>query len=181
MWQISSQLFSDMDSLFIYWLPTFFLLMCVSRVAARSQGAVCRWPRPLQLLWGVLSLQEVQVKGGQVYTVAQSVLMMLMSSCPMGIVKDFKLRFTVSATPVAKCKNAAFISVKDLFMHYFIILAKANQQQFRKCNWNWILLCRRTLFRGSSILSHPVGEGAPAFGYKKSSNRTGKNAAVLFI
>ncbi|KAF1383282.1 hypothetical protein PFLUV_G00130240 [Perca fluviatilis] len=33
--------------------------------------------------------------------------------------------------------------------------------------------CRRTLFRGSSILSHPVGEGAPAFGHKKSSKRTG--------
>ncbi|XP_035533241.1 dual specificity protein phosphatase 12, partial [Morone saxatilis] len=33
--------------------------------------------------------------------------------------------------------------------------------------------CRRTLFRESSILSHPVGEGAPAFGHKKSSNLTG--------
>lgn len=32
--------------------------------------------------------------------------------------------------------------------------------------------CRRTLFRGSSILSHAVGEGAPAFGHKKSSNLT---------
>ncbi|KAK2843967.1 hypothetical protein Q5P01_010626 [Channa striata] len=32
--------------------------------------------------------------------------------------------------------------------------------------------CRRTLFRGSSILSHPVGEGASAFGHKKSSNLT---------
>lgn len=33
--------------------------------------------------------------------------------------------------------------------------------------------CRRILFRDSSILSHPVGEGAPAFGHKKSSNLTG--------
>ncbi|XP_029310200.1 dual specificity protein phosphatase 12 [Cottoperca gobio] len=33
--------------------------------------------------------------------------------------------------------------------------------------------CRRTLFRGSSILSHRVGEGAQAFGYKKSSSFTG--------
>ncbi|XP_026170262.1 dual specificity protein phosphatase 12 isoform X2 [Mastacembelus armatus] len=33
--------------------------------------------------------------------------------------------------------------------------------------------CRRTLFCGSSILSHPVGEGASAFGHKKSSNLTG--------
>ncbi|XP_068427816.1 dual specificity protein phosphatase 12 [Clinocottus analis] len=33
--------------------------------------------------------------------------------------------------------------------------------------------CRQTLFRGSSILSHLVGEGASAFGYKKSSNSTG--------
>ncbi|KAM6920816.1 dual specificity protein phosphatase 12 isoform 3-T5 [Lycodopsis pacificus] len=32
--------------------------------------------------------------------------------------------------------------------------------------------CRRALFRGSSILSHPVGEGAPAFGHRKSSHRT---------
>ncbi|XP_037314403.2 dual specificity protein phosphatase 12-like isoform X2 [Pungitius pungitius] len=32
--------------------------------------------------------------------------------------------------------------------------------------------CRRSLFRGSSILSHPVGEGAPAFGHRKSSSRT---------
>uniref|UniRef100_A0A3B5A4S2 protein-tyrosine-phosphatase n=1 Tax=Stegastes partitus TaxID=144197 RepID=A0A3B5A4S2_9TELE len=35
------------------------------------------------------------------------------------------------------------------------------------------LLCRRTLFRDSSILSHPVGEGASAFSHKKSSNLTG--------
>ncbi|XP_031696741.1 dual specificity protein phosphatase 12 [Anarrhichthys ocellatus] len=34
--------------------------------------------------------------------------------------------------------------------------------------------CRRALFRGSSILSHPVGEGAPAFGHRKSSDRTGE-------
>ncbi|XP_028988530.1 dual specificity protein phosphatase 12 [Betta splendens] len=33
--------------------------------------------------------------------------------------------------------------------------------------------CRRTLFRGSSILSHTVGKGALAFGHKKSSNNTG--------
>ncbi|XP_041847304.1 dual specificity protein phosphatase 12 [Melanotaenia boesemani] len=33
--------------------------------------------------------------------------------------------------------------------------------------------CRRTLFRGSSILAHPVGDGASAFGHKKSSNLTG--------
>nr|XP_040027879.1 dual specificity protein phosphatase 12 isoform X1 [Gasterosteus aculeatus aculeatus]XP_040027880.1 dual specificity protein phosphatase 12 isoform X1 [Gasterosteus aculeatus aculeatus] len=30
--------------------------------------------------------------------------------------------------------------------------------------------CRRSLFRGSSILSHPVGEGAPAFGHRKSGS-----------
>ncbi|XP_059200865.1 dual specificity protein phosphatase 12 [Centropristis striata] len=34
--------------------------------------------------------------------------------------------------------------------------------------------CRRTLFRGSSILSHSVGEGAPAFGHKKSTNLSGE-------
>ncbi|XP_069571982.1 dual specificity protein phosphatase 12 [Brachyistius frenatus] len=34
--------------------------------------------------------------------------------------------------------------------------------------------CRRTLFRGSSILSHPVGEGASAFGHKKSRNLSGE-------
>ncbi|XP_047188188.1 dual specificity protein phosphatase 12 isoform X3 [Scophthalmus maximus] len=33
--------------------------------------------------------------------------------------------------------------------------------------------CRRTVFRGSSILSHPVGGGASAFGHKKSRNLTG--------
>ncbi|KAK5859325.1 hypothetical protein PBY51_020888 [Eleginops maclovinus] len=33
--------------------------------------------------------------------------------------------------------------------------------------------CRRALFRGSSILSHPVGEGAQAFGHKKSGNCSG--------
>ncbi|KAM9844618.1 dual specificity protein phosphatase 12 isoform 1-T1 [Aulostomus maculatus] len=33
--------------------------------------------------------------------------------------------------------------------------------------------CRRRLFHGSSILSHPVGEGASAFGHKKPSNLTG--------
>uniref|UniRef100_UPI0037E730C2 dual specificity protein phosphatase 12 isoform X2 n=1 Tax=Semicossyphus pulcher TaxID=241346 RepID=UPI0037E730C2 len=32
--------------------------------------------------------------------------------------------------------------------------------------------CRRILFRGSSILSHPVGGGAQAFGHKKFSNVT---------
>ncbi|KAF0047424.1 hypothetical protein F2P81_001057 [Scophthalmus maximus] len=32
--------------------------------------------------------------------------------------------------------------------------------------------CRRTVFRGSSILSHPVGGGASAFGHKKSRNLT---------
>lgn len=41
------------------------------------------------------------------------------------------------------------------------------------------LFCRRTLFRGSSILSHPVGEGASAFGHKKSSNLTGENIVLL--
>uniref|UniRef100_A0A3B3VZ52 Dual specificity protein phosphatase 12 n=1 Tax=Poecilia latipinna TaxID=48699 RepID=A0A3B3VZ52_9TELE len=34
--------------------------------------------------------------------------------------------------------------------------------------------CRRTLFRGSSILSHSVGEGASAFSHKKPSNLTGR-------
>ncbi|KAM4552026.1 dual specificity protein phosphatase 12 isoform 1-T3 [Odontesthes bonariensis] len=34
--------------------------------------------------------------------------------------------------------------------------------------------CRRTLFRGSSILSHTVGEGASAFSHKKSNNLTGE-------
>ncbi|XP_068196480.1 dual specificity protein phosphatase 12 [Antennarius striatus] len=33
--------------------------------------------------------------------------------------------------------------------------------------------CRRALFRDSSILIHPIGEGAPAFSHKKSSNLTG--------
>ncbi|KAM9322051.1 dual specificity protein phosphatase 12 isoform 2-T2 [Pholidichthys leucotaenia] len=32
--------------------------------------------------------------------------------------------------------------------------------------------CRRALFRGSSILSHPVGKGASAFSHKKTSNLT---------
>uniref|UniRef100_A0A3B3CF64 protein-tyrosine-phosphatase n=1 Tax=Oryzias melastigma TaxID=30732 RepID=A0A3B3CF64_ORYME len=34
--------------------------------------------------------------------------------------------------------------------------------------------CRRTLFRSSSILSHPVGDGASAFSHKKSSNLSGE-------
>ncbi|XP_067330231.1 dual specificity protein phosphatase 12 isoform X2 [Channa argus] len=34
--------------------------------------------------------------------------------------------------------------------------------------------CRRALFRGSSILSHPVGEGSSSFAHKKSSNLTGE-------
>ncbi|XP_041659439.1 dual specificity protein phosphatase 12 isoform X2 [Cheilinus undulatus] len=34
--------------------------------------------------------------------------------------------------------------------------------------------CRRILFRGSSLLSHPAGGGAQAFGHKKSSNLTGE-------
>ncbi|XP_071399775.1 dual specificity protein phosphatase 12-like [Centroberyx affinis] len=34
--------------------------------------------------------------------------------------------------------------------------------------------CRRTLFRGSSLLSHPVGGGASAFSHKKTSNLTGE-------
>ncbi|XP_004079200.1 dual specificity protein phosphatase 12 [Oryzias latipes] len=34
--------------------------------------------------------------------------------------------------------------------------------------------CRRTLFRGSSILSHPVGDGASAFSHKKTSNLSGE-------
>ncbi|XP_038127877.1 dual specificity protein phosphatase 12 [Cyprinodon tularosa] len=33
--------------------------------------------------------------------------------------------------------------------------------------------CRRTLFRGSSVLSHTVGVGASAFSHKKPSNLTG--------
>ncbi|XP_034071307.1 dual specificity protein phosphatase 12 [Gymnodraco acuticeps] len=33
--------------------------------------------------------------------------------------------------------------------------------------------CRRALFRGSSVLSHSVGGGAQAFGYRKSSNCSG--------
>uniref|UniRef100_A0A6Q2X6Y2 protein-tyrosine-phosphatase n=1 Tax=Esox lucius TaxID=8010 RepID=A0A6Q2X6Y2_ESOLU len=32
-------------------------------------------------------------------------------------------------------------------------------------------MCRRTLFNGSSILSHPVGHGPTAFGHKKLSNQ----------
>ncbi|XP_077472095.1 dual specificity protein phosphatase 12 [Stigmatopora argus] len=32
--------------------------------------------------------------------------------------------------------------------------------------------CRRSLFRSSSLLSHPVGEGASAFGHRKSANLT---------
>ncbi|XP_077580378.1 dual specificity protein phosphatase 12 [Stigmatopora nigra] len=32
--------------------------------------------------------------------------------------------------------------------------------------------CRRSLFRSSSLLSHPIGEGASAFGHKKSANQT---------
>ncbi|XP_030016173.1 dual specificity protein phosphatase 12 [Sphaeramia orbicularis] len=34
--------------------------------------------------------------------------------------------------------------------------------------------CRRTLFRDSSLLSHPVGDGASSFSHKKSSNLTGE-------
>ncbi|KAM4623555.1 dual specificity protein phosphatase 12 [Polymixia lowei] len=33
--------------------------------------------------------------------------------------------------------------------------------------------CRRTLFRSSSVLSHPLGGGASAFSHKKTSNLTG--------
>ncbi|KAM6948264.1 dual specificity protein phosphatase 12 [Aplochiton taeniatus] len=36
--------------------------------------------------------------------------------------------------------------------------------------------CRRTLFRGSSLLSHPIGSGAAAFSHKKSSNLTNQSA-----
>ncbi|XP_057712519.1 dual specificity protein phosphatase 12 [Corythoichthys intestinalis] len=42
--------------------------------------------------------------------------------------------------------------------------------------------CRRTLFRSSSLLSHPVGEGASAFGHKKSTNLTeGVRCTSYFI
>ncbi|XP_061549576.1 dual specificity protein phosphatase 12 isoform X2 [Phycodurus eques] len=42
--------------------------------------------------------------------------------------------------------------------------------------------CRRTLFRSSSLLSHPVGEGATAFGHKKSTNLTeGVQCTSYFI
>ncbi|CAN9503405.1 unnamed protein product [Ophioblennius macclurei] len=34
--------------------------------------------------------------------------------------------------------------------------------------------CRRTLFRDTSLLSHPVGKGASAFSHKKSSNLSGE-------
>ncbi|XP_051943462.1 dual specificity protein phosphatase 12 isoform X2 [Hippocampus zosterae] len=41
--------------------------------------------------------------------------------------------------------------------------------------------CRRTLFRSSSLLSHPMGEGASAFSHKKSSNLTGVKCTSYFI
>ncbi|KAF7222821.1 dual specificity protein phosphatase 12 [Nothobranchius furzeri] len=41
--------------------------------------------------------------------------------------------------------------------------------------------CRRTLFRGSSILSHPVGEGASAFSHKKFSNLTGNAQCTSYF
>lgn len=41
----------------------------------------------------------------------------------------------------------------------------------------WFLFFRRTLFCGSNILSHLVGNGALSFGHKKSSNLTGKNGS----
>ncbi|XP_012738238.2 dual specificity protein phosphatase 12 isoform X2 [Fundulus heteroclitus] len=41
--------------------------------------------------------------------------------------------------------------------------------------------CRRTLFRGSSVLSHAVGEGASAFSHKKPSNLTGRSTASLSV
>ncbi|XP_077392890.1 dual specificity protein phosphatase 12 isoform X2 [Festucalex cinctus] len=41
--------------------------------------------------------------------------------------------------------------------------------------------CRRTLFRSSSLLSHPVGEGASAFSHKKSSNLNGIQCTSYFI
>uniref|UniRef100_A0A4W6E5T7 protein-tyrosine-phosphatase n=1 Tax=Lates calcarifer TaxID=8187 RepID=A0A4W6E5T7_LATCA len=41
--------------------------------------------------------------------------------------------------------------------------------------------CRRTLFRASSILSHPVGDGASAFGHKKFSNLTDVQCTSYFI
>uniref|UniRef100_A0A1A8F9P6 Dual specificity protein phosphatase 12 n=2 Tax=Nothobranchius korthausae TaxID=1143690 RepID=A0A1A8F9P6_9TELE len=41
--------------------------------------------------------------------------------------------------------------------------------------------CRRTLFRGSSILSHPVGEGASAFSHKKFSNPTGNAQCTSYF
>uniref|UniRef100_A0A8C6PK03 protein-tyrosine-phosphatase n=1 Tax=Nothobranchius furzeri TaxID=105023 RepID=A0A8C6PK03_NOTFU len=39
----------------------------------------------------------------------------------------------------------------------------------------------RTLFRGSSILSHPVGEGASAFSHKKFSNLTGNAQCTSYF
>lgn len=42
-------------------------------------------------------------------------------------------------------------------------------------------LFRRTLFRGSSILSHAVGEGASAFSHKKPSNLTGRSKVLLTV
>ncbi|XP_029380871.1 dual specificity protein phosphatase 12 isoform X2 [Echeneis naucrates] len=41
--------------------------------------------------------------------------------------------------------------------------------------------CRRALFRGSSILTHQVGDGASAFGHKKSSNLTDVQCTSYFI
>ncbi|MEQ2174472.1 hypothetical protein GOODEAATRI_008308 [Goodea atripinnis] len=41
--------------------------------------------------------------------------------------------------------------------------------------------CRRTLFRGSSILSHAVGDGASAFSHKKPSNLTGRSTTSLSV
>ncbi|XP_061696372.1 dual specificity protein phosphatase 12 isoform X2 [Syngnathoides biaculeatus] len=41
--------------------------------------------------------------------------------------------------------------------------------------------CRRTLFRSSSLLSHPVGEGATAFDHKKNTNLTVVQCTSYFI
>lgn len=134
--------------------------VCGSRVAAGPQRGVCCWPGPLQLLWSILSLQEMQVKCENVSTMAE------------------QRKVSIHVRPDLQVGMFTLIAI---FLLTFDANNKGNLLQLQNIYPDYsrliiiLLLCRRTLFRDSSILSHPVGEGASAFGHKKSSNLTGKN------
>lgn len=158
----------------------------MSRVTACSQGSICCWPRPLQLLWGVVPLQEVQVRGGEVHTVAEW-RKVLEQSGTFELDFIFLPEFWCQKQGSTYCwvtKRCIYFILNHIINPPVIALVKGLIQHFAKYT-AWfqfhLPLCRRTLFRDSSILSHPVGEGAPAFGHKKSSNLSGKDTNILLI